>query len=209
MHITWHGEYTIRLQTGEHSVIIDPYAPDSGLHPFRSRADTIALSNPASKHMSHLAGIQGSSQVINTPGEFNIHDMTLHALGWRSTDGNERNLQRWQIEGMVLLHLGALERDLTTGELQELEKTDIDILFLPIGGGESLSTSQALKLLTTIEPKVVIPIHFQLPKLKHKLETVERFSKEMGVSASERQPKLVMKAAKLPQEEMATVILMP
>jgi L-ascorbate metabolism protein UlaG (beta-lactamase superfamily) len=114
----------------------------------------------------------------------------------------------WNIEGLSILHIGALNRDLSDKELQELEKNNIDILFLPVGGN-GLDVQKALHLLTTIEPRIVIPIHFALPGLKEKLSGVEQFTKEMGVDASNVQNKVIIKANKLPQEELTTILLKP
>ena len=100
---------------------------------------------------------------------------------------------------MVLLHVGALNRGLTDAELSELERTGIDILFLPVDDA-NLPLKTAMDILTKIEPRVVIPINFTNAK---------KFAEEMGVSISEAQPKFLAKLSKLPAEDMETVILQP
>jgi L-ascorbate metabolism protein UlaG (beta-lactamase superfamily) len=209
MHITWHGQYTIKIQVGETTIVIDPYSPTVGLSAFRGKADIVALSHPSNPDMSHFNSIQGMQHLINTPGEYALSGVTLNALGWHAEDGSERSLHRWYIDGMVILYVGALNREITDYEFQELEKTNVDVLFVPVGGGDSLTTDQALKLITKIEPRVVIPIHYQLPGLKEKLDSVDRFAKEMGVDPNQKEKKLTIKASKIPQEDMVTVILAP
>lgn len=209
MTITWHGHYTLKIQTPAITLLIDPHGPETGLQPLRVKADIVALSNPASPAMSHHSGIQGDPQVINTPGEYATKGLTLHAPSWYEENGTEHSLQRWHIENYTLLNLGALNRLPTTTELQELEKTDIDILLLPIGGGDGLTTSQALEVLTTIEPKIVIPTHFKIPKIKEKLEEVEQFAEEVGVNTKETQNKFSIKSRKQLPEGLETIILMP
>jgi L-ascorbate metabolism protein UlaG (beta-lactamase superfamily) len=105
--------------------------------------------------------------------------------------------------------VGALNRKLEDTELQELEDIDIDILFLPIGGHDSLDVEKALKLLTTVEPKIVIPIHYQAPKLNTKLISVNQFAKEIGVDPKSAVPKLNITGSKLPAEGLETIILSP
>lgn len=209
MHISWHGHYTIKLQTGDTTIVIDPYSPETGLPAFRAKANVVALSDPADPSMSQVSGIQGEPTIFNAPGEYAMNGFTLHALGWHDSAGHERTLQRWQIEDIVLLHVGALDRDMTDVEMQELEKTDIDVLFVPVGGGSGLTTKAALSLVSKIEPRVVIPIHYQLPGSKEKLETVDQFAKEMGVNPKQREAKVILKRKNIPQDELATVILMP
>jgi L-ascorbate metabolism protein UlaG (beta-lactamase superfamily) len=210
MQITWHGQYTIKIVSKALTLVLDPYAPNLGLSAFRAKADIVALSNPQTSSMSHVAGIQGEPFIMNTPGEYSLKAAALYALGWHASDNTERSLQRWKIEGMTLLHLGALERALSDEELAKLERTDIDILLVAVGGGSGLDTRQALQLVTTVEPRVVIPIHYQLPRLREKLTSVAQFAKEMGISQPKQaESKFTIRANKLPQQDVQTVILTP
>ncbi len=209
MQITWHGQYTVKIASKETTLALDPYAPSVGLSPFRAKADVVALTNPSDPSMSNLSGIQGDPLVINTPGEYSFKEYMLHAIGWNNADGTEQSVQRWMVEEMFVLHVGALNRELNEQELQELEKVDIDVLLIPIGGGSGLTTSQAMKMITTIEPRVIIPIHYDLPGLKEKLTSVKAFAEEMGISAPKPEKKLLLKKNRLPQEDVQTVILAP
>lgn len=208
MHITWHGHYTVRIQAGDTSLLLDPLAPETGLASVRGKVNVVALSNPSDPTMSYMEGLSGPV-VLSSPGEYETAGLALRALAWRAEDGSERSLMRWHIEDMMLLHVGALNRELHDLELQELEKTDIDVLIVPVGGGSGLTTKQALALVTTIEPRVVIPIHYQLPKIKEKLEPIDTFAKEMGLNPSSAEKKVILKANKLPTEDVMTILLTP
>jgi L-ascorbate metabolism protein UlaG (beta-lactamase superfamily) len=209
MQITWHGQYTVKITTKETILVLDPYDTSVGLPPFRAKADIIGLSNPNDSTMSNLSGIQGEPIVVNTPGEYSLDGLSLHAAGWVAEDGSERSVQRWTIEHMTILHLGAIKRELADEELQELERVNIDILLVPVGGGSGLDTKQALHMVTTIEPRIVIPIHYHIPKLREKLDTVDQFAKEMGIDPKKKEKKLLIRANKLPQEDIETVLLHP
>lgn len=191
MHVTWHGKYTIKIVSGETVLVFDPHEG------FRAKANLVSLSNPADKSMSDLSGIQEDPLVLQHPGEYSFRGMTARAIGWYDEAGHERTVQRWEIEQMVLLHVGALTRGLTDDELAEIERTAIDILLLPVDG-TTLPLKTALDLLTKIEPRVVIPTNFT---------NVKQFAEEMGVDAANAQPKFLAKANKLPAEDMETVIL--
>ena len=208
MQITWHGQYTLKITSKDDVLVIDPYSPEVGLPPFRAKATIVALSNPQEKTMSHLQGIQGEYRLINTAGEYSLSGFTLHALGWHNEANIEQNLQLWDIEEMTLLHVGAITRDLTDVELQKLEKIGVDILVIPVGGGSGLDVKGAMKLVTTIEPRLLLPIHYNLPGLKEKLEPISQFAKELGVEVKP-EPKITIKAKNLPEDEMQTIILKP
>ena len=193
MHITWHGHYTIKIVSEETTLVFDPHET------FRAKAQVVSLSSPMDKNMSNVAGLQGDPTIIQYPGEYSLAGMSAHAIGWYDEAGLERTVQRWEIEQMVLLHLGRLNRNLTDTELAEVERVAIDILFLPVDD-TTLPLKTALDILTKIEPRVLIPINFT---------KVKQFAEEMGVSPSATQPKFLAKANKLPAEDMETVILQP
>jgi len=208
MHITWHGNYTVKIQVGEHIIVIDPHGADGKLTAFRGKADVVALSNPSDESMSAISSIQGDPLLLNTPGEYSAEGFSLTALGWHDDNNNERSILRWEIEHMLVLHLGALEnRELSKEELALLETTTIDVMFLPVGGGSGLDTKSALKLLTTIEPRVVIPINHDVGNSLERLDDVSQFAKEMGVNPAETENKLILKANKLPEDALQTVLL--
>ncbi len=209
MQLSWHGQYTVKIVSKETTLVLDPYATSLGISPFRAKAEIVALSNPTDSTMSNLSGVQGSPLVIDTPGEYSFREYALHSIGWNDEEGNERNLQRWMVEDIVILHVGALNRDLNEQELRELERVDIDVFLAPVGAGSGLSSAQAMKMITTIEPRIVIPIHYAIPGLTEKLDSIKSFAEEMGVSATSAEKKLVLKKSKLPQEDMQTIILAP
>lgn len=194
MQISWYGEYTVKVISKETTLILDPGA-------IRAKADVVALSNPSDPEMSQISGIQGDPLIIKTPGEYSFKEFTLHSIGWHSEDGIERNLQRWMVEDMVILHVGALNRELQEQELRELERVDIDVFLVPIGGGSGLTAKQALKMITTIEPRIVIPINYT--------EGLKAFAEEMGVTTIIPEKKVILKASKLPTEDTQTIILAP
>lgn len=209
MHISWHGQYTLKLQAGSKVAVIDPYAPSIGLRPFRSQADVVALTWPSNPETSHLEAIQGEATILAGPGEYSLHGFTLYATPWQAEDGSERSLQRWYVDDMYLLNLASLDRPFEGTELQELEKVDTDILLIPVGGGSALSTEAAVKLVTLIEPRLVIPIHFSLPGLKEKLDSVKEFADAFGLKASQVEKKIIVKKSKLPTDDMQVSLLVP
>lgn len=194
MQLSWHGAYTVKVISKDTTLILDPNA-------LRAKADVVALSNPSDKDMSQISGIQGNPLIIDTPGEYSFREFTLHSIGWHTEDGKEHNLQRWMVEDMVILHVGALDRELQEQELRELERVDIDVFLVPIGGGSGLTLKQALNMISVIEPRIVIPINYT--------EGIKAFAEEMGVSNVSPEKKVTLKANKLPSEDMQTIILAP
>ena len=59
-----------------------------------------------------------------------------------------------------------------------------------------------------LEPNVVVPMHYKLPRLKVELEDVERFLNEMGAAEPKEENSLKITSTGLP-EETETIILRP
>jgi L-ascorbate metabolism protein UlaG (beta-lactamase superfamily) len=57
-----------------------------------------------------------------------------------------------------LAHLGALTELLPTEVVEKLGV--VDVLFVPVGGGGTLEPKFAAKVVTTLNPKIVIPVDY-------------------------------------------------
>ena len=93
---------------------------------------------------------------------------------------------------------------------EQLEKIDsVDVLMIPVGGVYTIDSSVAQKIIGQIEPRMVIPMHYALPKLKIGLDDVSKFLKTMGKNSIVPQDKLTVKASALPKDGMEIVVLQP
>jgi hypothetical protein len=63
--------------------------------------------------------------------------------------------------------------------------------------------------MSQIEPNIIIPMHYQIPKLKLKLDGVDKFLKTMGIKSISPLPKLSIKKKDILSEEAKIVILQP
>jgi hypothetical protein len=60
------------------------------------------------------------------------------------------------IDDVTLCHLGPLNRVLSSAEAWEL--SDAEVLFLPVGGPDTVSASAASEVVALLSPKLVIPM---------------------------------------------------
>ncbi len=209
MIISWHGFYTIKIISRGKTLVIDPHSSDTGHKPIRVSTDIVALSNPSDPKMSHYSTLKNNPIIINTPGEYSINHFTLYALGWHAEDNSERSIQRWHIEDMVLVHLGTLHRQLSDKELQELEYTNIDILFIPLCEAKKYDSNISMKWISLIEPKAVIPINYQFSTNTKNLASSKELIKEIGVKPQTPQSKINISENKLSPENLDVIQLTP
>ena len=84
---------------------------------------------------------------------------------------------------------GRLRRQLTEDEIDSLG--DVDVLVIPVGGGDALGAIDAAKLVNAVEPSIVVPARYGSVD-GGEYDPVGKFAKEMGLAEGtwEPQPKL-------------------
>lgn len=204
MVITYHGGQCFKVSFGDTTIAFDPISKNAkGLAPvkFGSDACFISLRHPNFNGRDQVAHGNKAPFVADGPGEYEIGDVTAHGFGVKTTyDGKERfnTIYQVRLEGINMLFLGALGNpEIDPKILGELG--DIDILFVPVGGGDVLEVPQASKLATKLEAKVIIPMHYDSKALA-------AFLKEEG-SATKPIDKLTIKKKDVADMEGEIVVL--
>jgi L-ascorbate metabolism protein UlaG (beta-lactamase superfamily) len=64
-----------------------------------------------------------------------------------------------------------------------------------------------VEVITELEPRIVIPMHYAQPGLKLKLDPLEKFLKEVGIEATEPLPSLKLRKSDLTGDETRVVLL--
>jgi len=230
MQIIWHGQSCFQIivtrSKGEQSsIVIDPFDESIGLRPPNLSANILLITHDHNDH-NNKAAIKGLSRsaggieepfLITCPGEYEIKEIFIQGVSAFHDDlqGRERGkvtIYTIEAEGLKLCHLSDLgQKELTPDQLQNLG--DIDILMIPVGGVYTISSKEAPKIISQIDPRIVIPMHYQIPKLNPpaggKLEGVEKFLKAMGQKSTELQLKLLIKKKDLPEGGRKIVVLKP
>ena len=92
----------------------------------------------------------------------------------------ENTIYTIETEDLKLCHLGDLgQKELTADQLEKIG--EVDILMIPVGGIYTISSKEAPKIMAQIEPKIIIPMHYQVPKLKiHPVKSREAGAKQFN-----------------------------
>ena len=213
MYLTWYGQSAFRLQdkvNGEGlSLALDPFDPVFiGLKWTPLEADIVAISHDHKDH-NYLKGIKGEPFVINSAGEYEYKGVYIEGVhSWHDDqEGVERGaniIYRIEMDGLVVTHLGDLGATLDTKQLERLEGTDI--LLVPVGGRYTIDARRAVEVVNSIEPRLVIPMHYNLPGLKVGLDSLDKFIKELGLKPRS-EDKLKISKKDLPTEDTELVVL--
>ena len=213
MYITWLGQSAFKLQdklgTDGLTVTTDPFDSDfTGLKMPSFEADIVTISHDHKDH-NNVKAIRKEPFVINTAGEYEYKGVYIEGVdSYHDEDKGETRggnvIYRIDFEDLVITHLGDLGTVLTDKQVEILEGTDI--LLIPVGGGYTLDAKKAVEVINQLEPRIIIPMHYQVEGLKFELDNVEKFIKELGLTP-EYEEKLKMTKKDLPVEDAKLVIL--
>ena len=217
MTIIWHGQSLFEITTSrgknnQVNIVIDPFSQEVGLRLPKLEPNIVLSTNEHYDH-NNVKAVGGNYFLIEGPGEYEIREIFIQGIPAFHDDlqGKERGkttIFTIEAEELRLCHLGDLgQKELTPDQLEKIG--EIDILMIPIGGNYTISGKEAVKIMSQIEPKIIIPMHYALPKLKVKLEGVEKFLKTMGIKKIEPVNKLTIKKKELLEEEAKIIVLKP
>jgi L-ascorbate metabolism protein UlaG (beta-lactamase superfamily) len=188
MRIEWYGQSAFALSDGESTVAIDPFGDLSGLtgrgvkfeYPPISgvSADLVLITHEHADH-NGVEAIEGDPAILrSTAGrlESPVGEVLAIASEHDEQAGTERGPNTifvFDFGGLRVCHFG----DFGQSELRPEQAAaigEIDLLFLPVGGGPTIDAGQAAAIVAQLSPRWVVPMHYRTPRTGF-LETAEEF----------------------------------
>jgi len=206
--IIWLGHSCFRIRGKEATIVSDPFDRTLGYPVKKLTANIVTVSHPHPQH-SFLEDVAGSPKVISRPGEYEIANVFINGIAtFHDADGGEHRGKNTvylvQIEEVSICHLGDLGHVPTAEQIEQM--SDTDILMVPVGGGATIGAAAAVEIISLLQPKLVIPMHFKTEVVKMDLEPLEHFLKEMGLKEVVTQPKLNISKSALPADTSVVVL---
>lgn len=215
MDIYWYGQACFKIKGKNATVVIDPYDPDfTGLKLPRDLQANVTLTTHEHKDhnfFSAVAAADGSApMVFDKPGEYEVSGVVI--TGIKSFHDNSEGSEKGEniifhllFDGLDIVHLGDLgQLKLTEEQIAAIGQTDI--LLIPVGGIYTINAKVASDIVSQLEPKIIIPMHYKIEGLKFELEEAGVFLKEMGAEGAVPQPKLSITKERLPEESTVVVL---
>jgi len=189
-------------------ILIDPFEKESGLRVPKIETDILLTTEKDRKPLSgnfflikdpgeydikgvYVEGISGFENGTKKIESYEDDEDEINETEDKEENGNDKNddnkkacvktaIYTLETEDLKICHLGQLrQKELTSEQVEKIGK--IDILMLPIGGGKTLNAKEAIKIMSQIEPKIIIPMHYKITGLKEKLDGLDEFLKSVGV----------------------------
>jgi L-ascorbate metabolism protein UlaG (beta-lactamase superfamily) len=188
MRVEWHGQSAFSLVGPEAKVLIDPFADMSALAGRGMRfeyppieAGEVDLLLVTHEHLDH-SGVEaaGGEPAILRSTAGRLESPLGEVVAIASEHDEEAGVQRgpntifaFSLDGLRVAHFGDFgQRELRPE--QEAAIGEVDLLFLPVGGGPTIGAAQAAEIVTRLAPRWVVPMHYRTSRVDF-LETEEEF----------------------------------
>jgi L-ascorbate metabolism protein UlaG (beta-lactamase superfamily) len=189
MRVEWFGQSAFRLDGDGKTVAIDPFGDMSSLSSERGiqwdypaitgvEPDLLLVTH---EHRDHnvVEVIDGEPHTLrSTAGTHDspIGQVTGVASEHDDAAGTERGPNTifvFTLDGVRVCHMGDFGQN-SLREEQIAAIGEIDLLFVPVGGGFTIGAEQASRVVERLNPRWVVPMHYRTPRIGF-LETADAF----------------------------------
>lgn len=200
------GHSAFRLRGKDTTIVTDPFPPSLGISMGKPTANIVTVSSGRPNH-SFVDGVGGTPRTVDGPGEYEIAGILIAgvATSMEPGVGPTNTAFVFRFEDLALCHLGTIKDTLSNQQIEEIG--DINVLFVPVGGGNALGSAGAAQVIAQLEPQIIVPMHYHLPNTTvNALVPVEQFAREMGTKEFVAEPKLSVTKSSLGQEVRMVVL---
>ena len=208
MIITYFGKQFFKIQRGEMVLAFNPVSKASktgvSAH-FGADIALVSVNHPDYNGLEQLSHGERMPFAITGPGDYEVKEIFIKGVLSNALIAGKKYINTiyiFSVDNINIVFLGALN-SLVDGEISKEAREAInspDILFVPVGGGGLLDAKSAAKLVSSLEPKMVIPMDYDSLSLK-------AFLKESGEEKAEVVDKLTLKLKDLEGKEGEVVVL--
>jgi L-ascorbate metabolism protein UlaG (beta-lactamase superfamily) len=191
------------------TVILDPYGPETG-YSVKSFGDAqvVTVSHEHPGH-SNVTAVGGQPRVINGPGEYEIAGVLITGVqtfhdGSRGAKLGRNTAYIVEMDDVRICHLGDLGHVPTPAQAEAMGRAEV--LLVPVGGHTTIDATAAAEVVSLLEPRVVVPMHFHTDASKDTLDPLDRSLKQMGLGEVQSTNRLTVTRTNLPVETTVSVL---
>ena len=200
MELEYKGGNCVVFSHKKEEIVTDPKVSEIGLKDQGAHAAVQLLTQNR-----FAAAASDETIVVDGPGEYEVNNCSISGIAAHahtSPEGKKMaTIYRFILDDLSVAVLGHIAAKLDDEQIEAIGM--VDVLVLPVGGyGYTLEPKQAVDLVRTIEPKIVVPVHYAEEGVKYEVPQapLEEFLKELGTPAEEPVAKLKLKAGMLPEK---------
>jgi L-ascorbate metabolism protein UlaG (beta-lactamase superfamily) len=196
MELQFYGANCLRLSAKKAQIVVDDNLAKLGLKSVTKATDiSLRTSREFPEHPE-------AAFTAEMPGEYEIAGVVIHGVAARAhMDEEGKNnavIYTIQADDTKVAVLGHIYPELSEAQLEQIGMVDVAVV--PVGGnGYTLDGVGALKVIKQIEPKVVIPTHYNDKAIRYEVPPAELDDaiKNLGMEISETVAKFKIKPSEL------------
>ena len=188
-------------------------------HPQEKRKKVGILINPFG-NLKSLAGdivilanepkgmpkISGEPFIVRGPGEYEIQGIFIDGIRMLAEGKEDGTIYIIGAEGIRTCYWPTPSKGgLSPGQLERIGV--IGVLLIPIDGPGGLLKQEASKIISQIEPNVIIFIDHSILKGERGDEKIRGFLKEMGLKSIQKEKEVVLKKEDIKEDERKFILI--
>jgi L-ascorbate metabolism protein UlaG (beta-lactamase superfamily) len=205
MDVQFYGANCIVIGGKQYRVVIDDNLEDLGKKPVLKNGDIVLYTGP------HGLVQVDSPLVLDHPGEYEVSGISIYGISARAhmdeAGKKDATMYKIIIDDMRILVTGHIYPELSERQLEDIGT--VDVMFVPVGGnGYTTDPVGALKLVKKVEPKLVIPTHYDDKSLNFAVpqQTIEQAITGLSMEPKETVDKLKLKSSDLGETTQLVVV---
>ena len=151
--------------------------------------------------------------LFDGPGEYEVGDVSIVGVAARRNidaedQGKASTIYRLTIDDTKIAVLGNIAPKLDDDQLEAIGM--VDIVVVPVGGGGlTLDSKDAAAIVRQIEPKAVVPVHFDDPALKYEVpqDKADLIVTDLSAGVIEAGPKFKLKNTSSIPDQLTVIMI--
>lgn len=182
MIVNYYGLGCVKASVGSLSFAFNPPSKKATIKFSKFGADAAIISARTPEYNGSDQVQYGDRElfIADGPGEYEIQGIFLQGFPSVGPKKTQNTIYVIELDGIRICHLGALSDPSISPDVLE-KMGEIDVVFVPTYNDEVISSSEAHKLATRLNPKVIVPLFYG----GDKKDTLKEFLKEAGEEKTE------------------------
>ena len=206
--IEYKGANAVIFTTKKLKVVVDPGLDIAGHKDVAVKDSVVLLTEDRLRPKSNDYRL-----LFDGPGEYEVGDVSIVGVAARRNidaedQGRASTIYRLTIDDTKIAVLGNIAPKLDDDQLEAIGM--VDIVVVPVGGGGlTLDSKDAAAIVRQIEPKAVVPVHFDDPALKYEVpqEKADLIVTELSAGVIEAGPKFKLKNASSIPDQLTVIMI--
>jgi len=165
--VQWLGHTCFRFTGGGRRILVNPFRPVGCTAGYRAPQVATDLVMISSRLLDEgvVEGIPGNPRLLAEPGIYQFNGLEVSGI---ATDHDRQGGRRfgvnvvwkWNQSGVNVVHMGGIAAPITVEQQILIGRPDLALI--PVGGGPKAYTpEEAIQVVQTLNPKIVIPTHYR------------------------------------------------